>query len=187
METTWRQCEEWFQLIRQEVRTGRLVKNMLWLKVIGTLWNELWWALQTGAADWQKAQLNIKKYDRGIKTLAAVLVRSVNYEWSVSTSKEKYPEAKKKNRRVVYKGKRHSEKKRFGEAIRRHGLSKGEGWWDAVVMPGCGTKNSTFILRHLQEKYLAKKKNLYLALKLALCTRVPRDVVWWILRKQSVE
>ena len=77
-------------------------------------------------ADRQKAQLNIKKYDRGIKTLAVVLVRSVNYEWSVSISKEKYPEAKKKTRRVVYKGKRHSEKKRFGEAIRRHGLSKGE-------------------------------------------------------------
>lgn len=30
-------------------------------------------------------------------------------------------------------------------------------------MPGCGTTNTSFILRQLQEKYFAKKKNLYVA------------------------
>ena len=48
---------------------------------------------------------------------------------------------------------------------------------------------SIFILRQLQEKYLAKKKNLYFAfvdLKKAF-DRVSRDVVWWPLRKLGVE
>ena len=31
-------------------------------------------------------------------------------------------------------------------------------------IPGCGSTNAIFILRQLQEKYLAKKKNLYFAI-----------------------
>ena len=52
-------------------------------------------------------------------------------------------------------------------------------------MPGCGTTDAIFVLRQLQEKYLAKKKNLYFAfvdLEKAF-DRVPRDVVSWVMRK----
>ena len=56
-------------------------------------------------------------------------------------------------------------------------------------MPGCKTANAIFILRQLHEKYLAKKENLYTAfvdLEKSF-NRVSRDVVWWTLRKLSVE
>ena len=56
-------------------------------------------------------------------------------------------------------------------------------------MPGCLTTNTIFILRQLQEKYLRKKKKLYsifVNLEKAF-DRVPRDVVWWALRKLGVE
>ena len=46
-----------------------------------------------------------------------------------------------------------------------------------------------FLLRQLQEKYLGKRKNLYLAfvdLEKAF-DRVPRRVVWWAMRKLGVD
>ena len=51
-------------------------------------------------------------------------------------------------------------------------------------MPGCGTTDAIFIVRQLQEKYLAKKKNLYFAfvdLEKAF-DRVPCIVLWWAMR-----
>ena len=56
-------------------------------------------------------------------------------------------------------------------------------------MPGRGTTDAIFLVRQLQEKYLGKKKNLYFAfidLEKAF-DRVPREVVWWAMRKLGVE
>ena len=56
-------------------------------------------------------------------------------------------------------------------------------------MPGRGTTDAIFILRQLQEKHLAKNKKLYFAfvdLEKAF-DRVPRKVIWWAMRKLSIE
>ena len=56
-------------------------------------------------------------------------------------------------------------------------------------VPGRGTTDAIFLLRQLQEKYLGKRKNLYLAfvdLEKAF-DRVPRRVVWWAMRKLGVD
>ena len=55
--------------------------------------------------------------------------------------------------------------------------------------PGRGTMDAIFIVRQLQEKYFAKKKNLWMAfvdLEKAF-DRVPREVLWWALREVGVE
>ena len=55
--------------------------------------------------------------------------------------------------------------------------------------PGKGTTYAIFILRQVQEKHQAKKKNLYYAfvdLEKAF-DRVPREVVRWALRKLAVD
>ena len=57
------------------------------------------------------------------------------------------------------------------------------------LMSGHGTTNTIFILRQLQQKHLAKKKNLYLAfvdLEKA-SDRGHWDIVWWAFRKLSIE
>ena len=56
-------------------------------------------------------------------------------------------------------------------------------------MPGRGTTDAIFILRQLQEKHLAANKTLYMAfidLEKAF-DRVPRDVIWWAMRKLGIE
>ena len=56
-------------------------------------------------------------------------------------------------------------------------------------IPIFGTTNTTFILRQLREKHLAKKKNLYFAfvdLEKAF-DWVPGEVVWWALRKLGID
>ena len=55
--------------------------------------------------------------------------------------------------------------------------------------PGRGTTDAIFIIRQLQEKYLAVNKPLYLAfidVEKAF-DRVPRKVIWWAMRKLGVE
>jgi len=54
---------------------------------------------------------------------------------------------------------------------------------------GCGTTDAIFIVRQLQERYLEKKKELWMAfvdLEKAF-DRVPREVVWWALRELGVD
>ena len=56
-------------------------------------------------------------------------------------------------------------------------------------MSGRGTTDAIFIVRQLQEKHLAAKKPLYMAsvdLEKAF-DRVPRDVIWWAMRKLGID
>ena len=55
-------------------------------------------------------------------------------------------------------------------------------------MPGRGTTDAIFILRQLQEKYVGKHKELFLAfvdLEKAF-DRIPRKVLWWAMRKIGI-
>ena len=55
-------------------------------------------------------------------------------------------------------------------------------------MSGYLITNVTFISRQLQEKYLAKKNLYFVFVDLGEAfDRVPRDVVWWALKKLSVQ
>ena len=56
-------------------------------------------------------------------------------------------------------------------------------------VPGIGTTDAIFVVRQLQEKYLAANKRLYMAfvdLK-KVFDWVPQKVIWWELRKLDVE
>ena len=56
-------------------------------------------------------------------------------------------------------------------------------------VPGRGTTDTIFVVRQLQEKYLAANKRLYMAFidLEKVFDQVPRKVIWWVLRKHDVE
>jgi hypothetical protein len=56
-------------------------------------------------------------------------------------------------------------------------------------MPGRGTTDAVFVVRQVQEKYLQKRRELWMAfvdLEKAF-DRVPREVLWWALRRLGVD
>ena len=57
------------------------------------------------------------------------------------------------------------------------------------LVPGRGTTDAIFVVRQLQEKYLATNKRLNMALidLEKAFDRVPRKVIWWALRKLGVD
>ena len=56
-------------------------------------------------------------------------------------------------------------------------------------VPARGTTDAIFVVRQLQEKYLAANKRLYMAFVdlEKVFDRVPRKVIWWALRKLGVD
>ena len=56
-------------------------------------------------------------------------------------------------------------------------------------VPGRGTTDAIFVVKQLQEKYLAVNKGLYIALVdlEKAFDRVPWKVIWWALRKLGME
>ena len=56
-------------------------------------------------------------------------------------------------------------------------------------VPGTGTADAIFVVRQLQEKYLAVNKRLYMAFVdlEKVFDHVPWKVIWWALRKLGVE
>ena len=56
-------------------------------------------------------------------------------------------------------------------------------------VPGRGTTDAIFVVRQLQEKYLAANKRLYMAFVdlEKVFDQVPWKVIWWALRKLGVE
>ena len=52
----------------------------------------------------------------------------------------------------------------------------------------CGTENTIFILSALHEKYLAKKEYVLCICDLEkVFTYLPRNVVWWALKKADIK
>ena len=73
------------------------------------------------------------------------------------------------------------------DGLIRHVVSIDDSQFGSV--PGTGTTDAIFVVRQLQEKYLAANKRLYMAfvdLEKAF-DRVPRKVIWWALRKLDVD
>ena len=56
-------------------------------------------------------------------------------------------------------------------------------------VPGRGTTDTIFIIRQLQEKYIAANKPLYFTFVdlVKAFNRVPRKILWWALRSSGVE
>ena len=55
--------------------------------------------------------------------------------------------------------------------------------------PGRGTTDAIFFIRQIHEKYLGKNKELFFALidLEKAFDQIPREILWWALRKLGVE
>ena len=76
---------------------------------------------------------------------------------------------------------------RIVDGLIRHVVSNND--FQFGFVPGRGTTDAIFVIRQLQEKYLAANKRLYMAFVDLEKTfdRVPRKVIWWALRKLDVD
>ena len=76
---------------------------------------------------------------------------------------------------------------RIVDGLIRHVVSIDDSRFGFV--PDSGTTDAIFVVRQLQEKYLAANKRLYMAfvdLEKAF-DQVPTKVIWWVLRKLGVD
>ena len=76
---------------------------------------------------------------------------------------------------------------RIVDGLRRQVVSIDDSQFGFV--PGRGTTDGFFVIKHLHDKYLAANKRLYMAfvdLEKAFDS-VPQKVIWWALRKLGVE
>ena len=94
--------------------------------------------------------------------------------------------------RVNYRGLKLTEQvmkvlKRLLDSLIRQVVSMDDSQFGFV--PGRGTTDAIFVIRQLQEKYLAANKRLNMAFldPEKAFDQVPRKVIWWALRKLGVD
>ena len=129
-----------------------------------------------------------------IRDLAAAIIRDgkVSSDWEQSFIVCLYKGKGDALERVNYRGLKLTEQvmkvlERIVDGLIRQVVSIDDSQFGFV--PSRGTTDAIFVVRQLQEKYLAANKRLYMAfvdLEKAL-DRVPRKVIWWALRKLGVD
>ena len=129
-----------------------------------------------------------------IRDLAVAIIRDgkVPYDWEQSFIVCLYKGKVDALERGNYRGLKLTEQvmkilERIVDGLIRQLVSSDDSQFGFV--PGRGTTDAIFVVRQLQEKYLAANKRLYMAfvdLEKAF-DWVPRKVIWWALRKLGVE
>ena len=129
-----------------------------------------------------------------IRDLAAAIIHDgkVPSDWEQSFIVYLYKGKEDTLERGNYRGLKLTEQvmkilERLVDSLIRQLVSIDDSQFDLV--PGRGTTDAIFVVRQLQEKYLAANNRLYMAFidLEKVFDRVPRKVIWWALRKLRVE